>query len=699
MKAISHFIRKIVDLVNEIESNLVYEEHLLEQIKNLDKQYQAKKASYPEYIKKRDNLLKGKTKKDCIDQYKAYNYYLLKRIEYFNSQIFLETYKDRSYEDLKYVPKIKKIQKPEPHKQEPPEPRPKPQLKSPRFEERVQIPKLDVSQKKILKAEEIITKKEAAAGKTPGRPALEILKAQVLKKPEIEMPGIERPRTGAVQSYDAIEAEQLEKPYLKKPTKPALTRRIQLGETISPERLGLKEKKPFFSRIFDVFKRKKTGELVSTEEETPPSQIFRPRTETLKRPKKVESLEERLSKLGLKKRKSLFQKIIEEEKEEKEKPEKIKGIAKVGNIFGLNLIRDFVNKLTLSHLKKSNLVHQDLRLRFLKTGGFEDLGKTEHIGTNLLVKEAERVKRIMEQKRSLKLYKPSIVGSLANITVRRISFFLIDQFPNFFRELYNNLRYANVRVLSNTYVNIMVFVTLASILLSFFLFPLVFIIQGAGLFMILSKTLIMCILVGASVFAGFYLYPSLKIKERRKNIRTNLPFAINHMAAVAGSGVPPDIIFRLISQTEEYGEICEETKKIDQFISVFGYDLITAIKSVSTTTPSKFFREFLEGMASSIESGGDLQRYMKAKSKESMLDYELERQKYTEAVSTYSDVYTGILIAAPLFFVSALALISVLGGEIAGIAVDVIIALGTYLVIPILNVLFIVFIEINQPEI
>jgi len=86
------------------------------------------------------------------------------------------------------------------------------------------------------------------------------------------------------------------------------------------------------------------------------------------------------------------------------------------------------------------------------------------------------------------------------------------------------------------------------------------------------------------------------------------------------------------------------------------------------------------------------------KSKESHLNYEIERQKYTETISTFSDVYTGILIAAPLFFIAALSLISILGGGIGGIPVDVIIALGTYLVIPLLNVMSIVFIEVSQPE-
>ena len=52
-----------------------------------------------------------------------------------------------------------------------------------------------------------------------------------------------------------------------------------------------------------------------------------------------------------------------------------------------------------------------------------------------------------------------------------------------------------------------------------------------------------------------------------------------------------------------------------------------------------------------------------------------------------------------MFFVAALTLVSMLGGQVAGMDVSVIIGVGTYLVIPILNIAFIVFLNISQPEV
>jgi archaellum biogenesis protein FlaJ (TadC family) len=104
-------------------------------------------------------------------------------------------------------------------------------------------------------------------------------------------------------------------------------------------------------------------------------------------------------------------------------------------------------------------------------------------------------------------------------------------------------------------------------------------------------------------------------------------------------------------------------------------------------------------MVSTTQTGGDIKAYLAQKSEEAMLNYKLDRQKYTETIATYSDIYTGILIAAPLFFVAALSMVSLLGGKIGGMGVSTVIVLGTYVAIPIMNVFFLAFLELTQPEI
>ena len=315
-----------------------------------------------------------------------------------------------------------------------------------------------------------------------------------------------------------------------------------------------------------------------------------------------------------------------------------------------------------------------------------------------LKEEVLNMRALLEKQKAFKIYEPSYLGVLANVLIRKFTFMLIDMFPTFFKGLYDSLRLANMPILSNTYVNIMILSSAFTALLASVLFGLFFLATDNPLALLVPKTLFMALVLGGIVFMIFTMYPKMKAQSRQTDINTNLPFAINHFSAVSGSGVPPTKMFTLLVESGEYGEIGIEFSKVVEYVELFGYDLLTSIRTVALTTPSAMLKEFLEGVISTIESGGDIKDYLREKADSAMLNYELERQKYLENIATYSDVYTGILIAAPLFFIVALSLVSMLGGTIGGMDVNTLILIGGYFVIPLLNVAFLIFLEATQPS-
>jgi len=387
-----------------------------------------------------------------------------------------------------------------------------------------------------------------------------------------------------------------------------------------------------------------------------------------------------------KERVPLFEKIIAEEKAP---APAVKLVKKPFLTMVSDLIRaPFMKRLVIG--KRTEIGKSLLDLELLREKEIK-LAAKKLIRPRILAEEAERVSAILKKKEAITLYKPSTIGAIANATVRKISLIFINKFPLLFEQMYRNLRLANIRILSNTYVNVM------------FLFSLLSFVLGTVVFTILYASIWSGLLAGliflAGIFTSFYYYPINTMRSRIRSIKTNLPFAINHMAAVVNSGVAPVHMFRLIADSKEYGEIVIEIEKIVEFVDLFGYDLTSAIGSVASTTPEKGFKDFLDGMITTIGGGGDIGSYLKEKADASLHTYQLERQKYIETISTYSDIYTGLLIAAPLFFVIALALVSILGGTIMGMPVDMVIALGTYIIIPLLNIVFIVFLELTQPMI
>ena len=205
-------------------------------------------------------------------------------------------------------------------------------------------------------------------------------------------------------------------------------------------------------------------------------------------------------------------------------------------------------------------------------------------------------------------------------------------------------------------------------------------------------------ILGASfAFLTLYVYPMQRAKSRAKSIENNLPFAVTHMSAIASSGIPPEFMFSLIGGFKEYGEISEEANMIVKNIRTFGSSSIAAMKNVASQTPSKELKEILMGITSTIETGGNLTAYLREMSEKALFDYRIKREKYIKTLATYADIYTALLVAAPLFLLSTMAIMSIIGGDIMGLTTGQIVTLMTWLLLPVMNTAFLMFIHITYP--
>lgn len=271
-----------------------------------------------------------------------------------------------------------------------------------------------------------------------------------------------------------------------------------------------------------------------------------------------------------------------------------------------------------------------------------------------------------------------------------------DRVAHSFAPMQVHLRNANVRILLKTWVSMLFMTALLSYLFSFV------IILGAGLTLELGEALFIYLAFAPIMIASFsfvilYLYPLQKEKGRMNSINNNLPFAITHMAAIASAGIPPESMFKLLTRFKEYGEIAEESRNVVRNMRTFGMSSVNALKEAAKKTPSKPFEETLMGITSTIETGGDLIRYLKEMSDKALFDYRIRREKYLKTLSTYADIYTALLVAAPLMFLALLATMSIIGGDIMGLGIPELIFLMTWVVLPLLNIGFLVFIHITYP--
>ncbi|MEM5802755.1 MAG: type II secretion system F family protein, partial [Candidatus Aenigmatarchaeota archaeon] len=194
-------------------------------------------------------------------------------------------------------------------------------------------------------------------------------------------------------------------------------------------------------------------------------------------------------------------------------------------------------------------------------------------------------------------------------------------------------------------------------------------------------------------FGVLVMYPYQKVMSRKKNIDINMPFALTHMAAIAESGVPPYMIFKLLSNFDEYGEIAREMKVLVRNIDTFGVDPLTAVREMAEKTPSEELRQVLLGIISATESGGDVKTYIKNAGEQAMFEWRLKREKFMQQLSAYAEFYTGILIAAPLFIIALFAVMNMIQPNIAGFDILTLTKLSIYILVPLLNVGFLLFLR------
>ncbi|RLE38152.1 hypothetical protein DRJ17_04875 [Candidatus Woesearchaeota archaeon] len=293
--------------------------------------------------------------------------------------------------------------------------------------------------------------------------------------------------------------------------------------------------------------------------------------------------------------------------------------------------------------------------------------------------------------------KTDLLAKIANSTIERLSLSFIKKSPKTFEQLYQNYKLSGIGYLFNTYVNIMVFCTVVVFIFATAFSVTLFYLRYDPLYLFILKGFFAGALSAAITFILFYLYPSSRAKVRTRSIDTNLPFAIDHMSAVARSGVPPISILRLFAETKEYGQVSIEIRKIVTLVDNLGYDLETAVKTVASKTPSQHMRDFLIGLINTIDTGGDLNKYLSLKSADLRSVYNLTRQKFIETISLYSDVYTGVMMTAPLLFVVMFVLVSLLGGKVGPFNVRNLIAISIYLIVPVVNFAFLLYLEFTQP--
>ncbi len=296
----------------------------------------------------------------------------------------------------------------------------------------------------------------------------------------------------------------------------------------------------------------------------------------------------------------------------------------------------------------------------------------------------------------LSVLKATSLRALTNRYFSRIQ----NIYPQFFEPLKEAIIKANLNINPDTYIGSLVAIAIFSHAILLGLLLATYFTLSYSFYLFLSGLIIITVIPLLVTFTGGYIYPFYVINERKKDIDNNLPFALNHLAAISYASVPLDKAFRMMVELADYGEVTQEIKNIIRRMEVFGEDVLQAMKNIAIITPSERLKSLLFGIISIVESGGNLRSYLGEASKQALFLYRLERKKYLETLQTYADIYTAVLITAPLFLVTILAVINVVpDSTLLNYKPEDIMKVGVYVLIPFVNIAFLLFLHLTQPEV
>jgi len=180
-----------------------------------------------------------------------------------------------------------------------------------------------------------------------------------------------------------------------------------------------------------------------------------------------------------------------------------------------------------------------------------------------------------------------------------------------------------------------------------------------------------------------------RIATRRRDINYNLPYALTFAFALSRAGVGFDrIIIRLSESTDTYGAVAEEFDRVARDVEMFGNNLYVGLENLRDITPSAELRRVVDDVIVILETGGDLTDYLHDEIETQLETAVAEQESFIEQLELLSEVFVVGFVAAPLFVLVVLMVITFLGAETLSVM-----ALLVYVVIPLSLIAFVVLID------
>lgn len=154
--------------------------------------------------------------------------------------------------------------------------------------------------------------------------------------------------------------------------------------------------------------------------------------------------------------------------------------------------------------------------------------------------------------------------------------------------------------------------------------------------------------------------PSTMVRTRRRRIDSMLTIASGFFATMSSADIPIDIIMRDLGESRQYGEISREARGMWIRTELFGMDIISSIKESIRTSASQKFSEFLQGIVTSVNSGGDLKQYFISKATQYQGELSTLIKQNSNSMGILAESFVTVAVAFPLILLIIVGIVAFL---------------------------------------
>lgn len=272
----------------------------------------------------------------------------------------------------------------------------------------------------------------------------------------------------------------------------------------------------------------------------------------------------------------------------------------------------------------------------------------------------------------------------------------------YFVDLKNNLKCARIKMSVQEYLSVAVLTSFIIFLIELPMLSLIIALliqsmfpESVWLFAFISS-FTLSIFLTIIFFFAFINYPRLIIKERGKRLENTLPFASLYLSTLFSSRLDLHKVFNIFSKYSNYGEITEEINAVTNDMEVFGLDANTSLERAIDRSTSKNFKELLWGILSINRSGGDINIFLREKSKALMEEYRRKMFEFSHQLTIFIEVYLTAVIMGAIFFSI---LTSIMSG-LSGVGMDTVFLQFAliFIFLPAVTAVFILLIRSSAPS-